>query len=232
MDKKSKRIHYEMTKNYFRKSVAGKKGYYINKSLGEVKNDLKKRTMWKTYVSILDNLLMNDSESISVLDAGCGMGNFVLELTNYDQFNKIVGIDFLKETFYLAFENKKQFEKVTFIQGNLLNLPFQTKSFDVTFCLNVLHHIHKKDIDKTLRELARITNKYLIIEIRNTKNIFNILYEKLIIPLFFRDLPLYCYSIKEVNKSIKQQFKLDKIKGKFSKIWGCRRVVLIYNRIQ
>ena len=77
------------------------------------------------------------------------MGNFTLELANHNQIKKIVGIDFLKETINLARENKK-FEKVTFFQGDLVNMPFCDRSFDVTFCLNVLHHIHKEDFNKTL----------------------------------------------------------------------------------
>lgn len=232
MNKKNKTLHYELTKEYFKKSAAGKKGYYVEKSLDEVKYDLKKRKMWKIYGSVLDKLLQNNLKIFNLLDAGCGMGNFTLELAHYNQFKNIVGIDFLKETINLARENKKQFKKVTFFQGDLVKMPFCDKSFDVTFCLNVLHHIHNEDINNVLCELARVTDKYLVVEIRNANNIFNFLYEKFLIPLFYRRLPLYCYSIEDISKLINQHFKIKNIESQFSKSWFCRRLVLIFSRIQ
>ncbi len=232
MDKKNKTLHYELTKDYFKKSAAGRKGYYIDKSLDEIKYDIQKRKMWKIYVSVLDKLLQNNSKIINILDAGCGMGNFTLELANHNQFKNIIGMDFLRETMNLARENKKQFEKVAFFQGDLVKMPFCNKSFDVTFCLNVLHHIHHKDINNVLFELARVTDKYLVVEIRNANNIFNFLYEKFFIPLFYRELPLYCYSIEDISKLINQHFKIYNIESHFSKSWFCRRLVLTFRRIQ
>lgn len=226
-----KKLHYGLTKEYFRKSAANKKGYYENKSIEEIRRDLLKRKMWKIYIASLNKILQNNSGIISVLDAGCGMGNFTLELVNNNQFKKIVGIDFLKETFFLARENKEQFRKVSFVQGDLLNTPFKERSFDVTVCLNVLHHIHKEDFNKIMYELRRITGKYLIIEIRNKKNIFNFFYEKILLPLYNKDLPLYCHSIKQASNSDKHNFELERIKGNFSRNWGCRRLVLAYRRI-
>jgi len=233
MDKKNKTLHNKITKDYFKKSAAGKKGYYIEKSIDEVKYDLKKRKMWKIYVLVLEKLLQNDSKIINLLDAGCGMGNFTLELAVHNnKFKNIVGIDFLKETINLARENKKQFEKVTFLQGDLIKLPFCDKSFDVTFCLNVLHHIQKEDFNNAFRELARVTDKFLVVEIRNANNIFNFLYEKFLIPLFYRGLPLNSHSIKDINKLINQNFKINNIEGNFSNNWFCRRLVLTYKRNQ
>jgi ubiquinone/menaquinone biosynthesis C-methylase UbiE len=231
MNKKNKTLHYKLTKDYFRKSVTVKRGYYIDKSLDEVKCDIQKRTMWKIYVLVLKKLLQNDSNIINLLDAGCGMGNFTLELANHNKFKNIVGIDFLIETINLALENKKQFEKITFLQGDLVKMPFCEKSFDVTFCLNVLHHIHKEDFNNVLRELARVTDKFLVIEIRNANYIFNFLYEFLI-PLFYRGLPLYSHTIKDINKLINRHFELNNIEGNFSKSMFCRRLVLTYRRIQ
>ena len=230
MDKKNKTLHNKLTKDYFKKSAEEKKGYYINKSLDEAKYDIKKRKMWKIYVLVLEKLLQNDSNIINLLDAGCGMGNFTLELANHNKFKNIVGIDFLKETINLALENKKQFEDVTFLQGDLVKIPFCDKSFDITFCLNVLHHIHKEDFNNVLRELARVTDKFLVVEIRNANNIFNFLYEFLI-QLFYRGLPLYGHSIKDINKLINRHFELNNIEGNFSKSRFCRRLVLTYRRI-
>jgi tRNA G46 methylase TrmB len=97
---KDKKLHYELTKKYFRKSATFKEGYYTTKNTEELKQEIRKRDMWDIYSSNLDEILQNNYESKSVIDVGCGMGNFTLELVNREQFKKIVGIDFLKETLY------------------------------------------------------------------------------------------------------------------------------------
>ena len=79
---------------------------------------------------------------------------------------KIIGIDFIKDTFQLANENSNLFYNVRFIEGDIKYLPFKNRCFDLTFCLNVLHHIHSIDLSQVLTELCRVTDKYLIVEIR------------------------------------------------------------------
>ena len=43
------------------------------------------------------------------------MGNFLLEMIQFDQLEKIIGLDFLKETIDLALENPELMKKVTFV---------------------------------------------------------------------------------------------------------------------
>ena len=159
------------------------------------------------------------------------MGNFTLELVNCEQFKKIVGIDFLKETLRLACENTELFERVTFIEGDLLNIPFNDRSFDITICLNVLHHIHVKDFSNAIQELARITNKYLILEIRNERNIFNFWHNHITLPIFYKDLPIYTTSTNDVNYLMtNHNFQLQTIGRKTLLSQICGRFVLTYKR--
>jgi len=226
-----KKFHYELTKKYFRKSATFKEGYYITKNTEELKQQIRKRDMWNIYFSSLDEILQNDSESKSVIDVGCGMGNFILELVNREQFKRIVGIDFLKETLRLACENAKLFEKVNFIEGDLLNIPFNDRSFDITICLNVLHHIHVKDFSNAIHELTRITNKYLILEIRNERNIFNFWNDHVTLPIFYKNLPIHTTSTSDVNNlMINHNFQLQTIRRKALLSRICRRFVLTYKR--
>jgi len=228
---KGKKLHYELTKKYFRKSATFKEGYYTTKNTEELKQQIRKRDMLDIYSSSLDEILQNNSESKSVIDVGCGMGNFTLELVNRKQFKKIVGIYFLKETLRLACENTKLFERATLIEGDLLNIPFNDRSFDITICLNVLHHIHVKDFSNAIQELARITNKYLILEIRNKRNIFNFWHNHITLPIFYKDLPIYTTSTSNANDlMINHNFQLQTVGRKALLSQICGRLVLTYKR--
>lgn len=227
-----KKLHYELIKKYFIKSASNKKGYYTTKDINEIKKDTKKRSDWRNYVSALNEILSDDNQIFSAIDVGCGMGNFILELVYYQQFKKIVGIDFLKETFNIARENKQYFGYVDFIQSNLLSLPLKNRSFDLTVCLNVLHHVHKEDFTTAIYELTRITNKYLMIEIRNKNNFLEFFYQKILLPKLYNDIPQFTNSITEVNNLMKKNgFELKKIKGRIPFRWACRHLVLVYKRL-
>jgi len=228
---KEKKMHYELTKKYFRKSATSKKGYYTTKNTEELKQKIRKRDMWDIYSSSLNEILQNNSESKSVIDVGCGMGEFTLELVSREQFKKIVGIDFLKETFRLTYENTKLFERATFIEGDLLSIPFNDRSFDITICINVLHHIHVKDFSNAIQELARITDKYLILEIRSKRNIFNFWHNHVTLPIFYKDLPIYTTSTSKVNDlMINHNFQLQTVGKKALLSQICGRFVLTYKR--
>ena len=231
--KKNKKMHYELTKKFFRKNAADKKGYYNSKDGEALKQDIQNRRMWEIYSSSLDGVLQNNPNIESVIDVGCGMGNFTLELTNLKKFKKIVSIDFLKDTFDIARENAKFFERVSFTEGDLIYMPFKDRSFDLAVCLNVLHHIHVDDFKVAIRELARITDKYLILEIRNKKNILDMCYSKIILPKYHRKLPLYTSSIQEVNGLMKDfNFRLVNMRGERFFSWACRHLVIVYKRIK
>jgi ubiquinone/menaquinone biosynthesis C-methylase UbiE len=227
-----KKLHYELIKKYFIKSAINKKGYYKSKDINEIKQDLKKRSDWSNYTYALNEISQEDNQISSAIDIGCGTGNFILELVYRKQFKKIVGIDFLKETFDNAREDKTHFGNVDFIQCNMLNLPFKNRSFDLTVCLNVLHHIHKEDFTLAIDELTRITDKYLMIEIRNKDNILEFYYQKILLPKLYDDLPQFTNSITEVNDLMKQRkFELKKIKGRIPFTWACRHIVLVYRKL-
>ena len=117
------------------------------------------------------------------------------------------------------------------MQGNILNIPFDDRYFDVTICIDVLHHIHSDDFKTAIGELTRITDKYLVIEIRNKKNIFHLWYNHILQPLFFKELPIFTTSIDEVNNLIDEyNFELDVARRIASSRWSCRRLVLVYKR--
>ena len=226
-----KNLHYELIRNYFKNSAQQKKGYYKGKTFNQIETKLKKREMWKSYISLLDNIIDGNKKINRAIDVGCGMGNLVLELSHRGNICSIVGMDFVKDTFQLASENIHLFSGVTFIEGNITDIPFNKRSFNITFCLNVLHHIHLNDLSKSLVELCRITDKYLAIEIRNKNNIFDFWYDHFIESTHYKNLPINCYKINEVNKIIKRQgFMFKNMICNNIIPWISRRIILVFER--
>lgn len=229
----NKKRHYDLIRGYFRNSAVKKKRYYSTKDINKLFQKIRRREMWETYLSSLDVILNKNQEIRNVIDVGCGMGNFILELVNRKQFNRIIGIDFLRDTFNIARQNQELFSKVAFIEGDLLNIPFKDRTFDLTICLNVLHHIHYNDVEKVIQELTRLTDGFIILEIRNKKFILNFFYKYLIKSNQYKKLPIFTNLIKDINDIFKKySFQNVKIMGKRKVLWANRRVILIYKKNQ
>jgi len=101
----------------------------------------------------LELLQLTPLQGQFVLDAGCGPGTYGIILAQ--QGNKVIGIDISPEEVAAAKERSKQ-KGVDFspIVGDLENLPFKDKSFDICFCGWTLHHF--PDIDTAVAELVRV----------------------------------------------------------------------------
>ena len=174
-----------------------------------------------------------NSKITKVIDVGCGIGDFTIDLAKrYPQLENVVGLDFIEEPLDIALKYRKQFDKVSFMKADLLNLPFDDRFFNITVCINTIHHVHIEDFEKAIQELARITDKYLILEIRNKKNILNFWYKYVSLPILYKDLPVTSCSISEVNDIIKNyNFKLQIARGISPLNRTCWRLLLLYKRI-
>jgi SAM-dependent methyltransferase len=95
----------------------------------------------------------------TVFDAGCGGGGFVDYLVG--EGYHAVGMD--RHAVFLDVARERRFRGL-FVQGDLAQrLPFADRSFDTTICLDVLEHV--LDDTTTIRDLARVTRRRLIIAV-------------------------------------------------------------------
>jgi ubiquinone/menaquinone biosynthesis C-methylase UbiE len=221
--------HYDLIQDYFRKDVQDKKNYYSSYDKEKLHDQIKRREMWGCYQSSLQYIIDLDKNLLSVIDLGCGMGNFLLELKISSQFNSIAGLDFLKETYALALDHKELFNNIDFIQGSLIDIPCKSDSYDVSFCLNVLHHIHPNDIAQVINEIERITKKFIIVEIRNNHSLFHLWYSSIIKKKYEGRLPIQSMNIKNLNNFFKHS-KLIKSVGKHYLNLLNHRILLIYEK--
>ena len=101
------------------------------------------------------NLIPKEVRSLA--DIGCGNGVFL----NYLKANKpgleLLGID-RSETALKFVQTNKQV-------GGISSLPFADNSFDGVTCLEVIEHLPVPVYEQAIKELSRISRKYVIISV-------------------------------------------------------------------
>jgi len=100
--------------------------------------------------------VLRPKKSWKFLDVGCGMGGLVLGLreTGYKAFGVEIS-DFCL---------KNSPAKKWIIKGNILKLPFKKESFEVVTCFDVIEYLNKKEKERALNELKRVTRIFLFLE--------------------------------------------------------------------
>ena len=170
MDRNS---HYDKTKEAFKFSAIERDGYYDATPGKSLRHRLVQLRVRKIALNILADVVRSAPHITTAIDVGCGRGDFTMELTKrFPQLVEVSGCDFSKETLSIAKGNAASLDRVSFYEAELLDIPFADQFFDVTLCINVLHHIHPSDQAKALSELARITRKYLLLEVKNQENVY------------------------------------------------------------
>jgi len=92
-----------------------------------------------------------------VLDFGAGNGEFAQSVSKLDGVRQLTAIDVV--------QREKTFFPVESYDGN--KLPYEDGKFDLVYSIDVIHH-SPHPID-SLKELARCTNKYLLLKDHVTK---------------------------------------------------------------
>jgi ubiquinone/menaquinone biosynthesis C-methylase UbiE len=96
----------------------------------------------------------------TILDLGCGNGAL---LNAISECYWTVGLDFSQQAL--------KYVKTKAICGDIGALPFESASFDLVTCLEVLEHLSCGLFQKALSELQRVSKKYIIISVPNDENL-------------------------------------------------------------
>ncbi len=116
------------------------------------------------------------TEGTSLLDVGCGNGFFTWY---FARICDVTGVDFSEKMLRLNPVKRK-------LLTDSSELAFKNGSFDIVFCHALLHHV--ADMDRVIREMTRVSKKYVIILEPNRNN-----------PLMF----LFSFLVKEERKALK-----------------------------
>ena len=124
------------------------------------KNPIQKFLISNFYSSLIS--LVETLSPSTILDAGCGEGFTMNKLSKNSIVKKIEGIEYEKEAISLG---KKLFPKLIFKEGSAYDLPYKDNAFDLVVCTEVLEHLEEPT--KALREVLRVSNKYILISVPN-----------------------------------------------------------------
>ena len=102
---------------------------------------------------------MIPEDVISVVDVGCGNGLFLNYLSGRvsSESLKLLGVD--------TSESALKYVKTDKALGNISKLPFESKSWDLVSALEIIEHLSVDEYEAGLRELARVSRKYILISV-------------------------------------------------------------------
>jgi ubiquinone/menaquinone biosynthesis C-methylase UbiE len=107
---------------------------------------------------VIERLISQESKSI--LDVGCGNGDFLQRLSG--KYDRICGVDRSRTALkYVSAE--KQIASID-------DLPFDDLEFDTVCCLEVIEHLPLQIYEKGLRELMRVARKQILISVPFNEN--------------------------------------------------------------
>ena len=92
-----------------------------------------------------------------IIDVGCGFGAMNLVLAERFVDSELVGIDLSEPLLQLAREAAEKAghgERVRFEKADVQKIPYQDDSFDVAFCVNMVHLVD--DPIRMLNEIERV----------------------------------------------------------------------------
>jgi 2-polyprenyl-3-methyl-5-hydroxy-6-metoxy-1,4-benzoquinol methylase len=140
--------------------------YYGNLFLKRATGHLPEMESSKALAKIVAQYIKNND---NILDAGCGVGHYLRSLDKLIKKNFIyTGFDATAKYIDIAkkiFLNKKgvpaRKQSIYFEKKNIERIRSVKKKYDITFCCNVLLHLHNPK--KAIKNLLKITKRVLII---------------------------------------------------------------------
>lgn len=129
-----------------------------------------------------------------ILEAGCGNGDYLIELDNYGYDS--YGVDNVKELV-----DQINTKKAT--HQDIRRLSFKEDYFNLTLCLGVIEH--KKEQFDILKELSRVTKDYIILTFPSISP-FRRIKKALGAYKEYKAGPIHCYLLD--NKEVIEKMKI------------------------
>ena len=106
----------------------------------------------------------------TVLEAGCGFGRLAPFIIDGDGAKEYYGVDFSEKILdchkkYMPTEGEKSYAHVDHVhlqKASAKRMPFSNASMDCVMSCELLQHMTRTKADHTLREMKRISRKYVI----------------------------------------------------------------------
>ena len=124
------------------------------------KNPIQRFLLWNFFRHLIN--LASHTKVDSILDVGCGEGFTLNRLKEHGIGRRLEGLEYLPAAIELG---KKTYPEIKITQGSIYELPYEDNSFDLVLCTEVLEHL--EDPARGLKELVRVSKKYLVISVPN-----------------------------------------------------------------
>ncbi len=98
----------------------------------------------------------------TILDAGCGEGFTLTQLTKAGIKATMSGIDYSEEAIALA---EKTAPTLRIAKASIYSLPFPESAFDLVICSEVLEHLEHPE--KAIAEIRRVSKKHILVSVPN-----------------------------------------------------------------
>lgn len=144
--------------------------------------------------------LLAGQESASVLDVGGGHGQLTGPLIKQGYKVTVMGSDSSCRNRIEPYLKARQCE---FKEGNVLNLPFEDKSFDVVISFRLIAHI--EDWPQLVSEISRVAKKAVVLDYPAWRSL------NFLSPLFFKFK-------KEIEKNTRPFYSF--FEGSLTKVFG------------
>lgn len=106
------------------------------------------------------------SKNVKILDIACGTGRMLQVVFNTNKKIDYTGLDTSNEMFK-ELKKKEIFRKnkkdISLVISDATKIPFKNNFFDIVYTYHLLWHIPRKDQEKIIKEMLRITKKEGII---------------------------------------------------------------------
>ena len=142
-----------------------------------------------------------------VLDIPCGTGRIMQLLL--ERGYHVTGADISDAMMRHARERTKQYaSRVQFKKGNIEDLEFDDNSFEAIIAIRFLHHVPARLHTEILKEVHRVTRRWVVLTYSNKYTVQNIRRDLISI---FTKFPRYSISPNLFKQEVKEaQFKIVK----------------------
>lgn len=126
---------------------------YLDRTIDQYYRPTTRFLMRKRFSLVLP--LLGRKKVDKVLDAGYGGGTFIPTLAQIA--DKVYGVDVHDKVKEVERLLEQEGIKAELSQASILKLPFPDNFFDKVVCLSVLEHFQKKELEKGIKEMYRVT---------------------------------------------------------------------------
>lgn len=106
---------------------------------------------------IIQDFFGDIKKDAKILEIGTSVGNQLIHLKKLG-FTNLYGIDFQQRSVDML---HKREDSLNVIQADVLDLPFKDNYFDLVFTNYVLIHIAPNLINQAIKEIIRVSNKFI-----------------------------------------------------------------------